>query len=154
MKNSRQVQHSEMFNSPLDRVPSPDKFQLHLFQCFSRWLHYYRKYLEHQIRVHHHLDRTLWVYKLECLCWTKNRFKLNIFIWKFREISSSPTGVSGPSFNLNTISECWSSMRNRGGRLFLVSTQLTLLITIEQKITSIDTICCLSEHFRRTFLLL
>lgn len=74
-----------------------------------------------------------------------------------------PIGVSGPSLRRRTISECWLSMRKRGGRLFLASRQLTRLeIHIRLKImTKIslhadsDRFGCRTlprSHFNRTFL--
>lgn len=73
-----------------------------------------------------------------------------------------PIGVSGPSFRRRTISECWLSMRNRGGRLFLASRQLTLLeIHIRLKTMTKISLHADSDllngtlprsHFNRTFL--
>lgn len=72
-----------------------------------------------------------------------------------------PIGVSGPSLRRRTISECWLSMRNRGGRLFRVSRQLTLLeIHIRLKIMTKISLHADSDlfntlprsHFNRTFL--
>lgn len=72
-----------------------------------------------------------------------------------------PIGVSGPSLRRRTISECWLSMRNRGGRLFRASRQLTLLeIHIRLKIITKISLHADSDrfntlprsHFNRTFL--
>lgn len=71
----------------------------------------------------------------------------------YRRDDDLPTGVSGPSLSRNTISECWSSIRNRGGRLFLASMQLTLLNIRHKVMTTISLKCRLSElDFNRTFL--
>lgn len=75
-----------------------------------------------------------------------------------------PIGVSGPSFRRRTISECWLSIRNRGGRLFLASRQLTRLeihIRLKIRMTTISLDADSDRfgfntlprsHFNRTFL--